>query len=306
MISYKNFEEAANDILQLLHDRLGFGLWMVTRTESDNWIVLYSKDDKYDVKNGDVFRWSDSFCSRMVKGLGPKIAPQSDKISSYVSAPIASQVKIESYIGMPLIMSNGDLFGTLCAIDDVPHSDAIQEEEYLIQTLSKLLSTIIERDIEKENAERELQKTKLLNFSDHLTGVLNRKGWERIIEVEEKRSKRYGSPCAVAIIDLEGVNGKSEPISAYISDDIIVKSIDIINRLLNERHFASRTDDNELSILMTDSENKDSELFISDLKEKFSENDIPVSIGWAQYDPRQDYYAMIREATENLKKIEET
>lgn len=75
---------------------------MVTRTEGEDWIVLPAEDRGYDVKEGDVFRWTDSFCSQMVEGRGPCIAPQSDLIPAYANAPIGQQVSIAAYVGLPL------------------------------------------------------------------------------------------------------------------------------------------------------------------------------------------------------------
>ena len=73
---YTDFESASRAVLAFLHDRLGFDLWMVTRTEGDDWIVLQSEDHGYGVKDGTVFRWADSFFSQMVLGRGPCIARQ--------------------------------------------------------------------------------------------------------------------------------------------------------------------------------------------------------------------------------------
>ena len=66
--AYPSFESATEEVLSFLSSRLNFGLWMVTRTESDDWIVLDARDSIYGVKPGDVFRWTDSFCSRLVEG----------------------------------------------------------------------------------------------------------------------------------------------------------------------------------------------------------------------------------------------
>ena len=66
--AYDNFEQASKAVLAFLHQRLGLSLWMVTRTEGENWIVLSVEDDFYQVESGAVFKWTDSFCSRMVQG----------------------------------------------------------------------------------------------------------------------------------------------------------------------------------------------------------------------------------------------
>ena len=72
--AFKDFESASQAVLEYLQDRFGFALWMTTRTNEPHWIVLQSSDRAYGVTRGAVFRWADSFCSRMVQGLGPQIA----------------------------------------------------------------------------------------------------------------------------------------------------------------------------------------------------------------------------------------
>lgn len=47
-----DFATAAQAVLSFLHDRFGFGLWMVTRVEGDDWIVLQSDDHGYGVPPG--------------------------------------------------------------------------------------------------------------------------------------------------------------------------------------------------------------------------------------------------------------
>ena len=117
---FSDFYDAAYSSLDFLQEKLPFGLWMFTRAneETDEWAVIASADRKYGVQDGDVFKWSDSFCSRMVKGLGPCIAPCSDDIEAYRDAPIRQKLDIRSYIGIPLKKADGEFFGTLCAIDN--------------------------------------------------------------------------------------------------------------------------------------------------------------------------------------------
>ena len=50
-----SFEQASERVLDFLHDRLGMGLWMVTRVSGDDWIVLTSEDHGYSIEAGAVF-----------------------------------------------------------------------------------------------------------------------------------------------------------------------------------------------------------------------------------------------------------
>lgn len=104
---FSDFASAARNILSYLHHRLGFRLWMVTRTQEENWIMLQVEDHGYGVQEGDVFCWSDSFCSRMVNGEGPCIAPRVSTVPAYREAPIGKQVSIGAYIGIPIVLRDG-------------------------------------------------------------------------------------------------------------------------------------------------------------------------------------------------------
>ena len=100
---FSDFESAAREVLSFLHRQLGFKLWMFTRIEGEDLIMLQVEDHGYNVTEGSVFCWSDSFCSRMVRGEGPSIAPRVSKIPAYVEAPIGKQVTIGAYVGIPIV-----------------------------------------------------------------------------------------------------------------------------------------------------------------------------------------------------------
>ena len=53
----------------------------------------------------------------------------------YANAPITQQFVIGAYIGVPLLYSDGSLFGTLCAIDPHPQSEDIQQHLPLGRTV---------------------------------------------------------------------------------------------------------------------------------------------------------------------------
>jgi diguanylate cyclase len=143
---FSDFKSAGEAILEVLYSRLPFDLWMITRVQDDDWIVLVAEDHGYNVEPGTIFKWSESFCHHMVKGDLPLIAPQSDIVLPYASALIGRKIKIGAYIGMPLVNPDGSLFGTLCAIHPSPLPPAIVEEEPLVRVFAALLSTLLARE----------------------------------------------------------------------------------------------------------------------------------------------------------------
>lgn len=141
------FAEASKQALRFLHDRLPFGLWIVTEVNGRDWVVLEAEDHGYGVAAGSVYQWSDSFCSRMVQGLGPCVAPDVSKVAAYVSAPIAGQLLINAYIGVPLLRADGSLFGTLCAIDQKRMPEHITGELPLLVLIGSMLTSILSMEL---------------------------------------------------------------------------------------------------------------------------------------------------------------
>jgi nitrogen-specific signal transduction histidine kinase len=144
--NFENFKIASNTILDYLHENVGFSLWMMTRTVGNDWIVLQVKDNYYDVKEGDIFKWCDSFCSKMILGEGPFVAPDANKVDIYKNSEIAKYVEIGAYFGIPINNEDGSLFGTLCAIDPKAQNESITQHLPLVQILGKLLASMLVQD----------------------------------------------------------------------------------------------------------------------------------------------------------------
>ena len=140
---FRDFHAAAQAVLSHLHERLGFDLWTVSRLDGADSIILVAEDHGYGIREGHVFRWSDSFCSRMVARHGPRIAPDSDRVRAYAGAPLRRTLQIGAYIGVPLEGPDGALLGTLCAIHPTPLPCAVRNEQSLVELQARLLSTLL-------------------------------------------------------------------------------------------------------------------------------------------------------------------
>lgn len=229
---FDSFKEASQEVLEFLHKRFGFDLWMVTRTEGDDWIVLSAEDHGYGVGAGDVFRWTDSFCCKMVEGLGPCIAPKSDEIEVYRNAPIGSQVDIGAYVGVPLRDGDGNLFGTLCAIDPSPQPEEISSELPMMELIGRLLSSLLSSELKlmAKLPENILNIAELVNPE---LGVLTATGWSQALNRQHENSLAFQQTAFLVILDVQDSAQLVEAIGCVnqaVSNSDIVAAID--NRVL--------------------------------------------------------------------------
>jgi len=247
-----NFETAAQAVLAYLQALVGFDLWMVTRTEGNDWIVLQASDRGYGIQEGDMFTWADSFCSRMIQGQGPRIAPCASSIPIYANAPITQQFVIGAYIGVPLLYSDGSLFGTLCAIDPHPQSEDIQQHLPLVELLAQLLSSILHAELATAEQIRYAERLQTEAMRDALTGLYNRRGWNDLLNSEEQRCQRYGDPATVMVIDLDDLKMANDTLGHGVGDTLIQRAAQAMKRAVRSRDIIARVGGDEFAVLCVD------------------------------------------------------
>lgn len=297
---FKNFEEAGQAVLKFLYQKFGFNLWMITRTEGDDWIVLQSEDNGYNVQPGQVFRWADSFCSHMVQGKAPRIAPRSEDIPLYVNAPIAKQVEIKAYIGQPLTKEDGSLFGTLCAIDPKPQSDAITKEAGLIDLLGQMLSYILQGELREVEQIRQRERFKEEALNDSLTGLFNRRAWDNLIGLEEERCKRYGHPTAILMIDLNNLKTVNDSLGHTAGDELIQKAATALKGCVRSNDIVARLGGDEFAILSIENNQINAENLVNRVLQVFAEANISAAIGLAMRNPLNGLLKALQEADEKM------
>lgn len=298
--SFDSFESAGQAILKFLHQRVGFDLWMITRTEGDDWIVLQTEDHGYGVKPGQVFRWADSFCSHMVKGNAPCIAPRSNDIELYATAPIVRQVNIQAYIGQPLLKSNGELFGTLCAINPQPHDDKLLQEKDLIEFMAALLTHILHIELKQTEQTRQIERLQAKAMTDELTQLYNRGGWEHFIALEEERSQRYGNLSAVYVIDLDGLKEVNDTLGHAAGDELIQRAAHALRCMARQTDIVARLGGDEFSILSIEIDHAGAETLLERIQQALQQVQVDASVGFALRHPSFGLQQAISQADQQM------
>ena len=280
-----DFEKTASEVLSFLHRRLGFDLWMVTRTEGNDWIVLQSEDHGYGVKAGQVFRWVDSFCSEMVKGHGPRFAPSSKMVPAYAAAPIGQQIPIGAYIGVPLLLDDGSLFGTLCAIDPEPQPQSIVEEQDMVELMGSLLIRVLQMELKSDELVRRAERFEAQALTDAMTGLYNRAGWNQLMTKEEKRCRRHGSSCAVIMVDLDELKQVNDTQGHTAGDDLIVRTAKAMHQAARAEDVVARLGGDEFGIIGVNCDRAGGEALRLRVLMIFDQEGIKASVGLAIRDP---------------------
>jgi diguanylate cyclase (GGDEF)-like protein len=280
-----DFGNAARSVLRFLHDRMGMSLWMVTRTRGDDWIVLQIEDSNYGVEAHSVFRWTDSYCSRMVAGFGPRIAPHSAAVPAYADAPIGRALKIGAYVGVPLNNADGTLFGTLCAIHPEPRPETITHELPLIELLASMLSGLLSSELSAAESARRAERALAEAETDTLTGLYNRRGWDRLLAAEEARCRRYGHPACVVAVDLNGLKRVNDTQGHAAGDQFIRRAGQALGMGTRDSDVVARVGGDEFAVLGVERGEEESRALLDRVRRSLEAAGVPAALGLANRQP---------------------
>lgn len=88
---------------------------------------------------------SESYCS-YVAGSGEFMIIEDTRHDPRMAALAATtEVGIRSYVGAPIMLADGSVLGTLCALDRQPRAFQAEEIERLV-TLARLIGFVLEQD----------------------------------------------------------------------------------------------------------------------------------------------------------------
>lgn len=136
---------------------------------------------------------------------------------------VTGDPKIRFYAGAPLVTASGVAMGTVCVIDQVPRTLEPRMVEAL-EALSRQVVALLElrhahlelkllageqrqRQTQLEGYQKQLESLNQIlveqNTIDALTGLKNRRAFDRILSEESSRNGRAGSSLALIFIDVD-------------------------------------------------------------------------------------------------------
>ena len=118
-------------------------------------------------------------------GREPLSIPDTSSDQRY---PGVEASELRGYLGVPIVLGDGRVFGAFCAVDSEP-MDLTSEQIAAMTSLATLLSYAI--DVER------------LATHDRLTGLYNRSLFDDHLMVELARARRNGTMLAVIYVNLD-------------------------------------------------------------------------------------------------------
>lgn len=217
--SFYDFTEATATVLDLLEKQLPDCAVFVAYHDANAEllrIVDFRGDTGFGIDNGQTLP--------LLPASGEGEAPV-DPAPAILANPTVRDVR--SFIGIPLVLNDGEHFGTLCAIANVAERFARNDVELL-----NVLGRVIVNELDRELLHQELQqrnddltrhnkRLRVDAFTDALTGVTNRRGFERALAREWKLSRRGTVQSFLVLVDLDDFKDVNDRFGHAAGDEML-------------------------------------------------------------------------------------
>lgn len=99
-----------------------------------------------------------------------------------------------------------------------------------------------------------VQRIKDLAATDSLTGLLNLRAFEEVLQQEHRRAERFGRPYTLVVVDTDNVNIVNETLGHEAGSQVIVAVAAAISRSIRGSDIAARLGGDEFVVLLSEAD----------------------------------------------------
>lgn len=137
--------KVANDLLELASSIIDGKFLFLSEIKENSFKLAKILDKGMDinVKEGDTMDLSDSYCQRIVTMREPWIINEAQSHPFTCKLELTQRHGIQSYVGVLVFYQDGELYGTICAIDS-EKSKFTEKEVEILSKFANLYTSVIE------------------------------------------------------------------------------------------------------------------------------------------------------------------
>jgi GAF domain-containing protein len=86
----------------------------------------------------------ESYCQRVVLGEVPNLIPDTGADERVRDLDVTARAGLGAYVGVPIELRDGTVYGTLCAASHRPNHDLSERDVEFLRTISRRLALTLE------------------------------------------------------------------------------------------------------------------------------------------------------------------
>lgn len=128
--------------LNLARERLGMEIAWLAEFDGPRKVLRVVEGDTagWGLQDDSWLPAAESYCARMLDGRIPNAIPDAASEPGVCDLPVTEDLRIGAYIGVPLILEDGELRGAFCCLKHTPVRDLDERDVRVMQVLAKLVA----------------------------------------------------------------------------------------------------------------------------------------------------------------------
>ena len=226
----EEFEKATSNLLELVNGFFDDKMIFLGKTTNNVFSILKLRENSVNcgLKEGITIHLNESVCQLIFNSKKPVLINDTKihKVAKLV--PMVLEANIHSYIGVPIMLKNGEVYGTLCAVDS-KSSNFNEEDIKTLENLAYLFSFVV--DLGK------------LALHDGLTGLYNR---HFLHSLAFENLEKQGT---LLLLDLDGFKEVNDQLGHAAGDGVLKEVANRIKKHITDNDYAIRWGGDEFIII---------------------------------------------------------
>jgi diguanylate cyclase len=280
------FRDAVASMLDGLPARTGVGTWVLLRLrQGGGSVVLAARDRSYGIAVDQELAEAELPVRALVDGHGPRVARVAAEVPAYAGASPGGGVPVGALAGVPVLAPDGSVFGCLCGVDPASGGPELAAELPTIELLGRLLAVLLVQELERQELQRRFEVAELDALTDPLTGVGNRRAWDRLLDAEEARCRRYGSVASLVAVDLDELKRVNDGHGHAAGDRLLRRAAQVIDSTRRAADVVARLGGDEFGVLAVECDEPAAKVLADRLRGALEAAGIRASVGHATRQP---------------------
>jgi EAL domain-containing protein (putative c-di-GMP-specific phosphodiesterase class I) len=165
-LSLDGSNEAVERILSLARAALDMDVALVGAFDGDFVVqAVAGEGEWFDIEVGTSIPAEQTYCRRMVQGELPSLVRDAAEDERTADLPVTREAGIGAYIGVPIRLWDGTLYGTLCCLSRAAEPSLNQRDVRFLRVLAEIVADQLDRD-QLESEKRKLEFSRIRSLLD--------------------------------------------------------------------------------------------------------------------------------------------
>ena len=133
-------------MLELVRLHLDMDVAFVSEFVGEDWVLRYISPEGTRVKPGHRHPLEDTYCKRITDGRLECVIPDAAADPELAALLITDSLSIGAYVGVPIMLSDGTLYGSFCSFRRTPDHTLTPRDARFLSLIASLLSERLEAD----------------------------------------------------------------------------------------------------------------------------------------------------------------